>query len=462
MTSRTRRLVTGAALLVVALFVGRWTTGFLAERWWAATLSPAALDAVTRWRLLGLALDVLAVVAAAVWFALQAVLVVRAIASVQVARQAGGLQFREAVPARLLLLGAIATGILLGLVTGAGAQDWRGPVALAWQGVTYGVRDPLLGEDIGFYVGQLPLLDVMHGFASLLVILGLCFVALLYTGIGAIRRENAALVVHPYARRHLGLLLVLLSVVISTGYLLAPYHFVTTPVPPMSETGARTLVHSAQVMAGVALGIGVLSLLWIRRGRQALLVGGWSVLAIGALVERVVIPAFTEEASAPAGTDESLRRFDALAWGIRVSEASGSADSLPAVTAIWDERLLSRFVESTGGRLLAATPSMLNVGGRPAPVWLVARSEAGDWGEWTCWRFRRDWRPARACLSRCFPPTPPPPVGPGARWTMRSCCRTARAGAAYRPESGPAVRFADSRWLGRGRLLTCWSRAARR
>ena len=378
MTSRARRLATGVALLVVALFVGRWTSDLLAERWWAATISPAAVGAVTRWRLLGLALDAFAVVGAACWFALQAVVVARAVASVQPAGQVGSLRLRATVPARLLLFAAIATGVLLGLVTGAGAREWRGPVALAWQGVHYGLRDPYLRTDLGIFVSQLPLWDVAHGFITLLVVLGLCFVGMLYVSIGAIRRENAVLIVHPYARRHLGMLFVALSAVISVGYLLAPYHFITTPTAPMSVAGALTRIRSAQVMAGVALGIAVLSLLWIRRGRHALLVSGWSVLIIAALVERIVVPALTAEASAPAGSDAVLRRFDALAWGIVEDQDSVLPDSVPAVTALWNESLLARYVESGGGILLAATPAVVSVGTQSTPAWLVAQSSAGD------------------------------------------------------------------------------------
>ena len=378
MTSRARRLATGVALLVVALFVGRWTVDLLAERWWATTISPAAVHAVTRWRLLGLALDLFAVVAAACWFALQAVLVARAVASVQVARQVGNLQLREIVPARLLLFAAIATGILLGLVTGAGAREWRAPAALAWQGVSYGARDPFLHTDLGVFVAQLPLWDVAHGFVTLLVTLGLAFVAMLYASIGAIRREGTQVIVHPYARRHLGMLLVALSAVISISYLIAPYHFITTPAPPMSTAGELTRIHSAQVMAGVALGIGVLSLLWLRRGRHALLVGAWSVLIIGALVERIVVPALTAEASAPAGSDAVLRRFDALAWGIGEAAPSVQSDTIPAVTVLWNESLLARYVESSGGTLLAATPSVLDFGPQSTPAWLVATTVAGD------------------------------------------------------------------------------------
>ncbi len=378
MTRRARRLATAVALLVAALFVGRWTANFLAERWWAATISPAAVSAVTRWKLLGLALDGIAITTAACWFALQAVVVARAIASVQVARQVGNLQLRETIPTRLLLLGAVVTGILLGVVTGAGAREWRAPVALAWQGVTYGVHDPLMHEDVGVYVSRLPLWDVAHGFAVLLAVLGLCVVLMLYAGIGAIRREKSELVVHPYARRHVGLLMVVVAWVISVGYLLAPYHFLTTPGPPISPEGAMTRIRAAQLMAGVAIGVGLLSLLWIRRGRHALLAGAWSVMAIGALVERIVVPALTAQASAPAGSDIVLRKFDALAWGITLATATVPTDTIPPAAAIWDRAVMARFVAGNGGSLLAATQASLNTPRGMVPAWLVATSVRGD------------------------------------------------------------------------------------
>lgn len=378
MTPRARRLAAGIALLVIALFIGRWTADFLTERWWAASISPGAAAAVTQWRLLGLLLDAVAMGTAACWFALQAVVVARAIASVQVARQVGDLRLRETIPARLLLAGAVATGVLLGLITGAGAREWRAPIALAWQGVHYGLRDPLLREDLGVFVGQLPLWDVAHGFLVLLVVVGCGFVTMLYAGIGAIRRDGAQLVVHPYARRHLGLLLVALAAVIALGYLLTPYHLLVTPGAALNSAGALTRIRAAQVMVGMAAGIGLLSLLWIRRGRHTLLAGGWLVLGLGAVVERVIVPAVTGEGTPAVGSDAMVRHYDALAWGMIERDASLPADSIPTAPAVWDANLLARFAEANDAALLAATQTSLPQAGGTTPAWLVAIAPAGD------------------------------------------------------------------------------------
>ena len=81
----------------------------------------------------------------------------------------------------------VVSGVLLGLLVGAGASGWWRDVALAWQGVAYGVSDPLLGRDLGVYVAQLPIWRATHSFLVLVVLLALTGVAALYMLVGAIR-----------------------------------------------------------------------------------------------------------------------------------------------------------------------------------------------------------------------------------------------------------------------------------
>lgn len=367
MTTRTRRWLLAAAALVLLLFAGRWVVSFLAIRWWAESLSPGAVAVVTRWKLLGLLLDAGAIVVASCWFAAQALLVARAIGSVQVERQVGGLRVREAVPMRLLLGGAIATGALLGLLTGAGARAWRAPVALAWQGVHYGIADPLLGTDLGELVAGYPVWRLAHHFALLLALLGLAFSLVLYLGIGAIRRERRSLDLHPDARRHLGGLLALLGLVIAVGYLLAPYRLATTLDVPLAPTAATTRVLASQAAAGAAIAVAVMSLVWAFRPRHSLIGAGWAVLGLAAIGERVVVPAFVAEGALVADRDAQVRRFEGLFYGLRMVDPEPSPDSLPAVTTVWDEAAFAAWSSSRRGTLLAATPA---TDGRPA--WLVA------------------------------------------------------------------------------------------
>lgn len=381
MTPRTRRVVGALVVVVAFLFVARWSVAFVAERWWAATISPAAASFVTNWQLLGLALDTGAIVVASIWFAIQALLVARAIASVQVAHRLGDLQLREAVPTRLLLGGAIASGILLGLIAGTGAHSWRDPLLLAWQGVRYGTTEPLLNLDIGVIVGQLPAWALFHRFAVLLALLGLAFCFALYAGIGALRRDRGVVVVHPDARRHLGALLAFVALVLAIGYLLTPYHLAAASLQSLTTGGAQTRVRAAEIMTGIAVATAMLSLLWALRGHNALLAGGWIVLALGALCERYAVPALAEEVPPPLSRMMMVRRVDSMAWGMRETAPFVEPEPTPVVTAIWDEPLLGRLVERGGGVLEAATPSQLTTpDGQTVSVWFVATPPPGNSG----------------------------------------------------------------------------------
>ncbi len=377
MTPRSRRFAVALLLLVVMLFAGRWSVGFVAERWWAATISPAAAAFVSHWRLLGLALDAGAIIVASVWFALQALLVARAIESVQVTRNIGNLQLREAVPMRLLLGAALISGILLGLIAGSGAHEWRNPVILAMQGVTYGVLDPLLSTDVGVLVAQLPLWDLVHRMATLLAVLGLTFCVMLYASIGAMRWERRRIDLHLDARRHLGVLLAVVALTIFAGYQLSPYHLAAASLPTLTGTGAQTRIRAAEIMSGVAIATTILSLVWALRGRNALLLGAWLVLGLGAITERYAVPALVEEAPPVTSRLAMMRRFDAIAWGIREAPATTAIDTVPAVTALWDEAILARFAESGGGALEGATRGDVIVDGRAMPAWFVATAPPG-------------------------------------------------------------------------------------
>jgi len=379
MTSRTRRLLGAAVVLVLLLFAGRWSVELLAERWWAATIAPSAATFVTRWRLLGVGLDAAAMVIAAIWFALQALLVARAIASVQVTRRLGNLQLREAVPTRLLLAGAVGSGILLGLIAGAGAHEWRDPMLLSAQGVRYGLTDPLLNLDVGVYVSQLPVWDLLHRFATLLVFLGLLFCVMLYASIGAMSRDQQRVSVHADARRHLGVLLGLAALTIAMGYRLAPYHIAAAAIPALTAAGALSRVHAADILSGVAAATAVLSLVWALRGRNTLLVAAWVVLAVASIGERYAVPALVEEGPPGPGRLAVTRRFDAVAWGVRESATPTEPDAVPSTTAIWDEQLLARLVDADGGVMDAATPQALGGSGRsPLAAWLVAMQSTAN------------------------------------------------------------------------------------
>ncbi|HEX6670135.1 MAG TPA: UPF0182 family protein, partial [Gemmatimonadales bacterium] len=226
MNRRGRRLIAAIAGVVTVLFAGRWAAGLLTDRWWAAQISPAAVGFVTDWHVLRLTLDLAGFLLAAAWFIGHLLVVYRAVGSVQVRRHVANLEFREALTPGILLAVAVGAGALLGLLVGTGgAERWQ-QVALAWQGVTYGMTDPLLNKDAGLYVAQLPVWRLAHGFALLLVVLALGIVFALYALMGAVRWMEGRPAINDHARSHLGWLLTALALCLVWGYVLEPYELV--------------------------------------------------------------------------------------------------------------------------------------------------------------------------------------------------------------------------------------------
>ena len=355
-TPRARRLLAAALLVVLTLFTGRWLADFVTSRWWAASISPAAIAAITRWQLLGLALDAGAVAIASTWFAAQALLVARAIGTVQLQRRVGEEFVRQVVPMRWLVAGAVATGALLGLFTGAGARAWRAPLLLALNQPYYGLTDPLLGVDLGVLVARYPLWRAVHGFAVVLVVLGIVLTLALYTAIGAMKRHEGRTELHPDARRHLGGLFALLGVVLAAGYLLAPYRLATSIDVPLAGAAASTRILAAHAAAGAAIAASVLSIAWIIKARMSLLLSGWMVLALAAITERLVVPAFVAEAGSTAERAGWVRQMDSVFHRINLIEGTASTDSMPPVVALWEESAALAWAASRGDAVVSMSP----------------------------------------------------------------------------------------------------------
>jgi hypothetical protein len=374
---RGRRLIAAIAGVVVLLFAGRWAAGLLTDRWWAAQISPAAVGFVTDWHVLRLTLDLAGFLLAAAWFIGHLLVVYRAVGSVQVRRHVANLEFREALTPGMLLGVAVAAGALLGLLVGTGgAERWQ-QVALAWQGVTYGVADPLLQKDAGLYVAQLPIWRLTHGFALLLVVLSLGIVFALYALMGAVRWLEGRPAINDHARTHLGWLLTGLALCLVWGYVLEPYELLAGLGGPLDLAAWRATQLVSPLLVGVALATAGLSAAWALRPRHALAAAGWIVLSFASLIGHWMVPPAMEGDGEPAASPRVIAQLDGLAYGVAgLAEERYTPDGPPApprIPALWNIEMIGHMAAADSQKVVAIDPAVVMVRGKPRASWLAVR-----------------------------------------------------------------------------------------
>src|SRR3989454_12331688 len=181
-------LLAGAAVPVVLLVGGRGVATETGERAWAASIRGG--EAYIAGRDVARLVSGLILLLAVAWGTGNVFFVYRAIGSVQLPRRLGDLEIVEAVPQRVLLGGTITSGLVFGFLLALGTGDWWMAARLAAHPPRFGVVDPLLHRDLGFYVGRLPWLERMHGLLLLAGVTGTLLVALLYLGMGSRSEER--------------------------------------------------------------------------------------------------------------------------------------------------------------------------------------------------------------------------------------------------------------------------------
>lgn len=184
---------------------------------------------------------------------------------------------------RLLLPVALVLGFL---AAPQAAMHWESAL-LFFNGVPFGIQDPLHAKDIGFYIFRLPALEALYRWflvALGLILVATAFVYLLY---GGIQYSEEGLSVHKAAKVHLSVLLALLLVVQCGGYLLDAYKLLYSHngvVFGAGYTDIHARLPALRVLAVVAALAAVLTLVQMRwPGLRYLLIGLGSLAVVHAI-----------------------------------------------------------------------------------------------------------------------------------------------------------------------------------
>jgi len=382
-TRQTRRLLyhIGAGLLVVALVGGRWLAVETTERAWDRTF--AGGEALIAARTLARLLSAVVLLVAIAWVTGNLLIVYRAIGSVQMPRRLGDLEIVEAVPRRTLLSVTIVLGVILGVLVSLGTGDWWRQAILAAAPPHFGVSDATkLGRDAGYYVSVLPWFATLQNRTLLFVIAALGMVALLYGVIGSLRIRRGRIRASDYARRHLGVLLACLALVIAWGAALDPAEIVGGLHGVVDQAALSVRIPGAAVVAAVAIVTAVISLAWAWRDRPTLILAGWAALLLSLTAGYFVVPGVVR-ASTGAGPESAdiIRRratLERLAFGLTdvdpgAPPAFPSGEAAVRAIPLWDP---THVAAAVGAPATAVALRPLTSGAEARPAWIVAPTNA--------------------------------------------------------------------------------------
>jgi hypothetical protein len=375
-----RVLLVAAAVLAVLLVGGRWFAVETAERAWAGTLSggSAAGGVYLQARTLQHLLRVAVWLVATLWGTGNLYIVYRAIGSVQMPRRVGNLEIVEAVPQRLLLALAVVTGIIFGVGLAWGAGDWWREAVLSAGTPHFGRVDPILGRDLGYYLGALPWAVDRQQFLMLATLTAAVLATFLYAGIGSLRWQRGRLQTSPHARVHVGILLAGVALAIVWGALLDPAEVVAGLHGDVDggQVAARIPGAPAVVVTG---GIAALaSLVWAGWDRVRWLTVGWGLAVVSMLAVYWVLPEIVRGDRTDRYAAERAE-LTALAFGtarrtLTTPPGYPTMAAFVAAQSLWSPSRAAAAARPQLGEHEVVTGAMLGRDQDGEPQWIVARA----------------------------------------------------------------------------------------
>lgn len=378
MSGRGRRIAVILVALAVVLSAGRWVSAFLTERLWESTVSEAAAVAGARRALLSLSLELLVFLLCAAWFVVNLAVAAR---SALPDRTPPERPQARLWPSRLPRWTLSAAAVALGVLLGSGAGQWLDEVLLSFDGFKFGVTDPLLGVDLGFFLRDLTVWLALQDLAVKLAAVGLAAVLAVHTAGGAVAVVERRLWVSPQVRGHLAILLATLALALAWGSVLEEFRLAAGLRGPLvhSEFILRTLV--SRIQAGLGAAVSVTSFLWWVRFRGAAVFVMWLVFGITLLTGRV-LPLGTVVASDDETWRTGARALDSVAFALDAVEVNGSPLGLSASAAeltptLWDEPMLPFAAAADSSSVTGAGQGWIVAAGRARPVWFAMRERPG-------------------------------------------------------------------------------------
>ncbi len=181
------------------------------------------------------------------------------------------------------VVGLIASGVVALVLSGGAGTQWQS-LALFQHYVATGIKDPVLGQDVSFYLLTLPFLHSVANWALGLAFLGALVVAAMYSW----RGDAFSLSFSPRSIAHLSALLAVFALVLSAMAWLGRYDLLYAHNSSIvwgaayTDVNARLPLLTLEAGIGIVLAVVLIANAWLQRVALPLAVAGVWIAMIAA------------------------------------------------------------------------------------------------------------------------------------------------------------------------------------
>ncbi len=189
---------------------------------------------------------------------------------------------------------SVGMGVIAGVSMGASWEPWL----RYFFAVPTGTMDPLFDRDISFYLFTLPVVEIVLGYAFLLIVVAAGLAAFIHLVRGTFNLTQGLRAVYPRGAAHLAVLAGLLMVVVSLNWWVAAHNLLYSPrgaVFGAGYTDVKVLLPAYRFLLYVGLFTAVLIVVGGALRRWTLPLAGLAVIGLTAVIGTAILPTIVQQ-----------------------------------------------------------------------------------------------------------------------------------------------------------------------